>query len=243
MAQSRRRFSSKLWSDCLRPVGKAARVGLYEYGREGIDTSDVRNQWRFDDSDEGAEKRAQISGKFWETMHIDLRMVDTSDFTIAYCPTNIYSVGTPHEIVVCRQQRKPVLFVSPRVTFPDLAKLKERLKNDKENLDLLESLVNSVLIKENSSGVPSLWYIPHVGGENFFDKFGFAPFAKDELWDVLRTNWDRLHPCSSSSPITTVGAAPRRVVGAAKKSVGAQKKTGPRQPAGQRKSRGGAKRR
>ncbi len=31
--------------------------------------------------------------EFWETLHIDLRMVDTSDFTIAYVPTNIYSVG------------------------------------------------------------------------------------------------------------------------------------------------------
>lgn len=41
-------------------------------------------------------------------MHIDLRMVDMSDFVIAYCPTNIYSVGTVHEIVVTREQHKPV---------------------------------------------------------------------------------------------------------------------------------------
>ena len=67
----------------------------------------------------GAPRHAPgLRGKFWETLHIDLRMVDTSDFTIAYCPTNIYSVGTPHEIVLCRQQRKPVLFVSPPVEFP-----------------------------------------------------------------------------------------------------------------------------
>ena len=56
-----------------------------------------------------AAARAEVCGKFWETLHIDLRMVDTSDFTIAYCPTNISSVGTPHEIALCRQQRKPAI--------------------------------------------------------------------------------------------------------------------------------------
>jgi hypothetical protein len=44
---------------------------------------------------------------------MDLRMVDTSDFIVAYVPTNVYSVGTPHEIILCRSERKPVLFVSP----------------------------------------------------------------------------------------------------------------------------------
>jgi hypothetical protein len=55
-------------------------------------------------------------------------MVDTSDFVIAYCPTNVYSVGTPHEIVLCRQQRKPVLFVSPQVTFDSLDGLRAHLR-------------------------------------------------------------------------------------------------------------------
>jgi len=55
-------------------------------------------------------------------------MMDTSDFVICYCPTNIYSVGTPHEIILARQQRKPVLFVSPYVDFPTLGLLRKHLE-------------------------------------------------------------------------------------------------------------------
>src|SRR5207244_5383633 len=56
--------------------------GLHEYGREGVDTTEARERWVFDDSETGARTRAHLSGKYSETQHIDLRMVDTSDFTI-----------------------------------------------------------------------------------------------------------------------------------------------------------------
>lgn len=158
--------------------------GLSEYGREGVDTSKAREAWTFEDSRRGAAARSKLTGKFWETLHIDLRMVDTSDFTIAYCPTNIYSVGTPHEIALCRQQRKPVLFVSPPVEFPALDELRRHLteKDDAEALKLLESLENQVPIKPNVRGIPSLWYMPLVGGENFFDGFGFDDFRAKYRW-------------------------------------------------------------
>lgn len=156
--------------------------GLHEYGREGVDTTGVRDAWTYEDSTKGAEARARCSGKFWETLHIDLRMVDTSDFTIAYCPTNIYSVGTPHEIALCRQQRKPVLFVSPGVTFPTLDRLRVHLKDDARGLVLLRALEQEVPIKPNPAGTPSLWYMPLVGGENFFDGFGFAGYRRRFGW-------------------------------------------------------------
>jgi hypothetical protein len=133
----------------------------------------------------GAAARAACSGKFWETLHIDLRMVDTSDFTIAYCPTNIYSVGTPHEIVVCRQQRKPVLFVSPPVRFPTLDALRDMLKRNKPARRLLNRLIKEVPIKENEEGVPSLWYMPLVGPDSFFDGFGFAAYRKQFKWKAI----------------------------------------------------------
>ena len=114
----------------LDPWFKPEVRGIHEYGREGIDTTNIRDKWTYEQGRAGAEIRARISGKFWETMHIDLRMVDTSDFTIAYCPTNVYSVGTVHEIVMCRLQRKPVLFVSPPISFPSLQLLKEHIKGD-----------------------------------------------------------------------------------------------------------------
>jgi hypothetical protein len=164
------------------PWNKPEVRGFYEYGREDVDSTGSRAAWTFDDSKAGAEARARCSGQFWETLHIDLRMVDTSDFVVSYCPTNIYSVGTPHEIILCRQQRKPVLFVSPRVNFPALQALRAHLETDAKGKKLLEQLVNEAPIKENPNGVPSLWYMPLVGGESFFDGFGFAAYRKRFGW-------------------------------------------------------------
>jgi hypothetical protein len=111
--------------------------GLHEYGREDEISAQAREIWDFSPGHKGVRARAFCAGKFWQTLHIDLRMVDTSDFTIAYCPTNVYSAGTPHEIVLCRQQRKPVLFVSPPVVFPALAGLRGRLESSGDKQGLL----------------------------------------------------------------------------------------------------------
>jgi hypothetical protein len=109
-------------------------------------------------------------------------MVDTSDFTVSYCPTNIYSVGTPHEVILATQQHKPVLFVSPPVAFPSLAKLREHLQGDAPGVALLEQLVREVPIKQNPRGMPSLWYLSLINTENFFDGFGFARYRKPFGW-------------------------------------------------------------
>ena len=47
-------------------------------------------------------------------MHIDLRFVDKSDVIIATVNPDIPMCGTWHEVVVARQQKKPVLLVDPR---------------------------------------------------------------------------------------------------------------------------------
>ncbi len=159
--------------------------GLHEYGREDLHTGErIRRRWSWEGGRKGAEARAWCARQFWETLHIDLRMVDTSDFSISYCPTNIYSVGTPHEIILATLQHKPVLFVSPPVVFPTLHRLREHLKNDPVGRELLRQLELEIPIKENPRGIPSLWYIPLVGGENFFDGFGFEPYRKRFGWNV-----------------------------------------------------------
>lgn len=165
------------------PWNKPEVRGLHEFGREGVDTQNIKDRWSYDDNDAGAEGRAAVTGKFWETLHIDLRMVDTSDFVVAYCPTNVYSVGTPHEIVLCRQQRKPVLFVSPPVIFPALAELQQHLAEDPDGTSLLNKLIEQVPIKENPRGIPSLWYTTLVGGHAFFDGFGFKTYAREFGWE------------------------------------------------------------
>ena len=157
--------------------------GLHEYGREDLKSGDrIRTRWTYSGGRKGAEARSWCAKQFWETLHIDLRMVDTSDFTISYCPTNIYSVGTPHEIIMATLQHKPVLFVSPPIVFPALHELRAHLKNDARATALRERLEMEIPIKENPRAMPSLWYIPLVGGENFFDGFGFARYRERFKW-------------------------------------------------------------
>ncbi len=105
--------------------------------------------------------KRQCTARFWETLHIDLRMVATSDFTIAFVPTNIYSVGTVHEIVRSRLQRKPVLFVSPPVAFPALELLRAHFEQGRDThaLQLLDRLVSEVPIKPNPAAIPNLWLL------------------------------------------------------------------------------------
>ncbi|MBA3961241.1 MAG: hypothetical protein H0X40_04985 [Chthoniobacterales bacterium] len=161
--------------------------GAQHYGIEDVHSIDVREEWTFDQGQAGDEKRSECAEKFWETLHIDLRMVDTSDFTIAYVPTNIYSVGTVHEIVLSRLQWKPVLFVSPPVIFPALDLLRAHLEERKDlhALQLLARLTSDVPIKPNPRGVPSLWYMPLVGSGSFFDGFGFADYREKFGWDSI----------------------------------------------------------
>ncbi|WP_197279624.1 hypothetical protein [Rhodopseudomonas sp. AAP120] len=158
--------------------------GVAEYGREDETTAKVRTQWSFAQGAEGAMARANCAEHFWPALHIDLRMVDTSDFLVAFVPTNVYSVGTPHEIIMARQQRKPVLFVSPPVEFPTLTQLRDHLasRGDGEGQRLLTALEAEVPIKPNPTGSPSLWYMPLIGGEHFFDGFGFGQYAKLFGW-------------------------------------------------------------
>jgi hypothetical protein len=155
------------------PWDKPAIRGLFEYGKEDDKTIRQREKWTFAQTAEGSSTRAELAEYFWDTMHIDLRMVDISDFVIAYCPTNIYSVGTVHEIVVARSQHKPVLFVSPAIEFPTLAELKHAVSGDEELTALIATLETEIPIRENPTATPSLWYLPLIGSESFFDGFGF----------------------------------------------------------------------
>ncbi len=188
-------FLRSMESIVFDPWFKPAVRGLEEYGLEDVNTIDAREKWTFEPGQAGDEIRAAIAKQFWETLHIDLRMVDTSDFTIAYCPTNIYSVGTAHEIILSRQQWKPVLFVSPPVTFPTLGKLREHLRDDAEGLALLDKLATEVPIKPNPRAIPSLWYMPLIGGGNFFDGFGFKNYIERFGWPhIPMDDQEERHP-------------------------------------------------
>lgn len=168
-----RQYLESLGVTVFDPWDKPAIRGLFEYGKEDIRTIRERDRWTFEATPQGTSTRAELAEYFWETMHIDLRMVDISDFVIAFCPTNIYSVGTVHEIVVARSQHKPVLFVSPPIEFSALHALKDALADNPDLMGLVETLEKEIPIRENPSGTPSLWYMPLIGSESFFDGFGF----------------------------------------------------------------------
>ena len=183
-----REFLHRLGVVVFDPWEKPEVLGMYDYGREGEKTTQVRYDWSFEPTSEGREARSRCCEVFRETQHLDLRMVDVSDFIIAFCPTNIYSVGTPHEIIVAREQHKPVLFVSPPVEFPSLDKLKKHLKDKKDTtaLELVEELEHEAPIKPNPKAIPSLWYMPLVGSNNFFDGFGFDQYRDEFNWLLSR---------------------------------------------------------
>lgn len=176
------------------PWNKPLVRGLHEYGREDLKTIERRDRWTFDASEEGAVRRHELADYFWETLHVDLRMVDLCDFVIAYCPTNVYSVGTVHEIVLARQQRKPVLLVSPPVDFPALAQLEAVVSGNAALSKLLAEVKREVPIRSNPNGTPSLWYMSLIGTESFFDGFGFSATTfqrRFPTWKDVRTDLDK----------------------------------------------------
>lgn len=179
-------FLAHLGVTVFDPWTKPGIRGFEEYGHEGVSTKD-RGRWSFAPGKKGARARARCANRFWESLHSDLRMVDSSDFVVCYCPTNVYSVGTPHEVILCRQQKKPVLFVSPHVVFPTLDELEAHLseRQDRRGARLLERLKAEVPIRPNPDAVPSPWYMPLVGGEQFFDGFGFERYRRAFRWKPI----------------------------------------------------------
>lgn len=134
-----------------------------EYGAEGLLPAKAQYEVDFWTS---RETRARFEQDFWETVHIDLRMTDISDFVVSFVPTNIYSVGTVHEIITARNQLKPVLLVSPPVKYDFFPALDNLTVKQREALKFYG-------LKENPQGLPSQWYGNIVGGHNMFDGFGW----------------------------------------------------------------------
>lgn len=180
------------------PWNKPEVMGMRHYGKEDESSTKRRSDWTYEDSPRGDRVRAELCSEFWATMHIDLRMVDASDFLISYCPTNIYSVGTVHEIVMARTQHKPVLFVSPPVSFPSLDALEKHIeeKGDRQGKALLDKLTVEAPLRPNPQAMPSMWYMALVDAHYFFDGFGFKPYMKQFGWDPgdLDEREDRFPP-------------------------------------------------
>lgn len=177
-------FLEKFGTRVYDPWNKPDVVGMKHYGKEDEFSTQKRNDWTFENSRVGDRTRAELSAEFWPTMHVDLRMVDTSDFLISYCPTNIYSVGTVHEIVMASLQHKPVLFVSPPVAFPSLEELAKHLdsKGDSKGQALLERIEIEAPLRPNPRSIPSMWYMALLDAHYFFDGFGFEPYMKRFGW-------------------------------------------------------------
>lgn len=180
ISQFLHRFGTTVYDPWYKPEVK----GMRHYGKEDEFSTNKRNEWTFEDSPEGDRTRAELCDEFWPTLHVDLRMTDTADFLVAFVPTNIYSVGTVHEIVMARLQHKPVLFVSPPVTFPVFDDLVAHLESneDEKGKELLNELALQAPLRPNPGAMPSMWYMALVDAHYFFDGFGFAPYMEEFGW-------------------------------------------------------------
>lgn len=177
----------------LDPWNKPMIRGHDNYGQEGV----LPNKEQYEgDFWTNAATRVKFERDFWETVHIDLRMTDLSDFVIAFVPTNIYSVGTVHEVIVARQQQKPVLMISPPIRF-DLFPALASLSDDEKRA------LKFAGFKENPQGIPSQWYGNIVGGRNMFDGFGWEAIdikSHDFYEQLLRTVLADAKPSEESGP-------------------------------------------
>jgi len=72
--------------------------------------------------------------------------------------------------------------VSPAVRYPKWAELVERTKDDKDLAGLVEAVRREVVVRENPTGTPSLWYTTLVGSEGFFDGFGWSTYRPRFDW-------------------------------------------------------------
>jgi hypothetical protein len=180
-------FLLRIGTTVFDPWNKPEVSGMKHYGKEDEFTLKRRERWTYEDDDEGRGLRDSICDEFWPTLHIDLRMTDLSDFLIAYCPTNIYSVGTVHEVATARLQHKPVLMVTPRLEpSPQVEALRDHLKSsrDDKGLELLAQLEAASSDRPNPTATPSLWYMAMLGYEDyFFDGFGFDRYRRTMGWE------------------------------------------------------------
>lgn len=169
------------------PWNKPEVSGMPHYGKEDEFTVDRRKLWTYADDEAGRAIRDSLSDEFWPTLHIDLRMTDLADFLIAYTPTNIYSVGTVHEIAMARLQHKPVLMVTPRLEpSASVEALATHLKarGDDAGLALLEDMRTTSADRPNPTATPSLWYMAMLEREDyFFDGFGFENYRESMGWE------------------------------------------------------------
>jgi len=195
-----RQFLKPFAATVYDPWSKPVIVGQNGYGKDYEYSSKKRAQWTFADNQSGCQIRSALCDLFYPTVQINRRMVDICDLLIAYCPTNVYSVGTVNEIIRARSQNKPVLFVSPPITYPALDELTKHLskRNDRQALTLLEQVKEEAAIKENVNGVPSPWYLGILPEDYFFDGFGFHLYPQlkgDGNWpNTLLDEIEHKHP-------------------------------------------------
>lgn len=169
------------------PWNKPEVSGMAHYGKEDEFTVNRRDLWTYDDDDAGRSIRDSLCNEFWPTLHIDLRMTDLADFLIAYTPTNIYSVGTVHEIATARLQHKPVLMITPRLEpTNELQALNAHLaaQGDEIGLGLVAAMQATTTDRPNPKAAPSLWYMAMLEREDyFFDGFGFEAYRESMGWE------------------------------------------------------------
>ena len=77
----------------------------FDTGLEADDDRTLRSYYK------EAEYFDKLTTIMKEVRSVDLRMVDVSDFIVAYIDTKIYSCGTFEEIFLANRQKKPIILI------------------------------------------------------------------------------------------------------------------------------------
>lgn len=92
-----------VYNPCSKPVENPLAM-------ESEETTEIINALKEDN------KFKEIREKYKHIRNVDLRMVDTADFLIAYIDLDIHTCGTYEEIVTANRSKKPVLVVCKQGT-------------------------------------------------------------------------------------------------------------------------------
>ena len=91
-------YLKKMGVEVFDPTRKNMMGELNEVGKERVFIDNLKKNHDWD----------TFHKRFKQIVHVDLRCVDFSDFIVAYVPNDVQMVGTIHEIVEARRQKKKV---------------------------------------------------------------------------------------------------------------------------------------
>ena len=178
-------FLAELGVTVFDPWFKPDVRGLYEYGREDVKSGErIRERWTYAGGGEAWRRGAVVVRRvsFGRLLHIDLRMVDTSDFNILFArrTSTASARRTRSSWPPCSTSRccsSARLLCSRRCTSC------APICGTTPRAGVVAAVgTGDPHQRESAAAFPAYGISRWLGGENFFDGFGFAAYRKRFGW-------------------------------------------------------------